>query len=1042
MVPIVDLARAKCLDMISFLTLLLCFTLIQCFEISDVLENLVTEVQNEEFSKVLCKASSTYTKHGMPHYLTCGFQYMGEEVRLHLNRNNPDRYRLPVYSITKDKLEEEIRNNLETKNSSVDFYQNQEGTATFKVAKIRNKSGERFTLTGYIFRNMSHLILHPVHGSEDHRIFIPRNRHHITDAKYDVKGRKSGLRSELYKRIPVSSSPRARQQIAEILVVVDYKFYSGLVANETEFTHGTTSGVSSFLSEYIALLFDTTNIPYRNLVNDGIHLILKPVGIVVAKSKTASPWTEENKLNSTEFPNIVNASKALDRFHDYVRGQTALPPHDHALLLTGYQMKDSTIKKNNNTDVLGIASLSAMCGRSSQSVVSSEFDFTPAFTIAHELGHSFGSEHDGENNTCPEDGHVMNATAARNTSHIWQFSSCSVSYMKALLNKLDRTHKNCLLTQENHAVDHQLTVHEHDWYGQIYSADQQCQMYLGPESYMIRDKFNFTGAYQTAFCLQMVCYDPVNHEKFNKYATPGDGTTCGYKKWCMAGACVHQPKLTHSIDTCPQGEVPDKWLRSYYYEDSPTLHSFNFTASCKAYVQQRPEQCFLPEIKYSCCQSCSKIPQYTNGTLPESVYNSVLPEDSQCKQTFGSSSYFCGRWLYDEGEPDNFCSALRCYLPSDDLCHHIVAQDGTRCSYNKWCVAGQCVDDPRALLPTDYRNVPSPQEQCQVSYGASADFCGTTSTYSTNYHEICKKLYCILPEQKLCHSIMALDGTPCGTKMICQQGECVHSENGLDLREDCLYVDKSTWCTTNILGPDTAFKCAFGHNADVCCFTCQKYANMSMPADCRYGDELSYTRYQLTCAQLVAPSPQQCYESSVKQRCCQSCYKAASSLPGKSTPPSLDNQCRVLFGSSSYFCKRVDDYSTSFEPLCNTMYCADANGKTCHGIIAADRTTCGPKKWCLNGTCVHDDNAPNIPNSCVAGDLQDWCSVKKTDGSYKNSYVCYTNQKDECCDMCNRVHSPNTKGCEYGDHSSTCDRSKCSTYTAHSRNVLCCRTCA
>ena len=38
-------------------------------------------------------------------------------------------------------------------------------------------------------------------------------------------------------------------------------------------------------------------------------------------------------------------------------------------------------------------------------------------------------------------------------------------------------------------------------------------------------------------------------------------------------------------------------------------HSFNFTAPCKAYVQQRPEQCFLTEIKYSCCQSCSRIPQ-------------------------------------------------------------------------------------------------------------------------------------------------------------------------------------------------------------------------------------------------------------------------------------------------------------------------------------------------------------------------------------------------------------------------------------------------
>ena len=61
--------------------------------------------------------------------------------------------------------------------------------------------------------------------------------------------------------------------------------------------------------------------------------------------------------------------------------------------------------------------------------------------------------------------------------------------MLSFLQLICRTHKNCLLTQENHAVDHQLPVHEHDWYGQIYSADQQCQMYLGPESYMIRVGF-------------------------------------------------------------------------------------------------------------------------------------------------------------------------------------------------------------------------------------------------------------------------------------------------------------------------------------------------------------------------------------------------------------------------------------------------------------------------------------------------------------------------------------------------------------------------
>lgn len=42
--------------------------------------------------------------------------------------------------------------------------------------------------TGYTFREMSHVILHPLPGREDHRIAIPRNLHYKSNLKYDNTG--------------------------------------------------------------------------------------------------------------------------------------------------------------------------------------------------------------------------------------------------------------------------------------------------------------------------------------------------------------------------------------------------------------------------------------------------------------------------------------------------------------------------------------------------------------------------------------------------------------------------------------------------------------------------------------------------------------------------------------------------------------------------------------------------------------------------------------------------------------------------------------
>ena len=71
-----------------------------------------------EFSNISCTPSLHSTKYGMPQHLKCELKYKGKEIKVSLNRNNPGRYRLPVYSLTDDKLDGHARDYLQTKVST------------------------------------------------------------------------------------------------------------------------------------------------------------------------------------------------------------------------------------------------------------------------------------------------------------------------------------------------------------------------------------------------------------------------------------------------------------------------------------------------------------------------------------------------------------------------------------------------------------------------------------------------------------------------------------------------------------------------------------------------------------------------------------------------------------------------------------------------------------------------------------------------------------------------------------------------------------
>lgn len=107
--------------------------------------------------------------------------------------------------------------------------------------------------------------------------------------------------------------------------------------------------------------------------------------------------------------------------------------HDYANLLTGEVFE---------TEVLGMAEKGGMCSsiKSGGIAMYNEDYWKVAFTVAHEMGHSFGLDHD--KNHCCEPGYCVMTDEVRSIIPT-QWSSCSINQLhKAFANGLDYCLKN------------------------------------------------------------------------------------------------------------------------------------------------------------------------------------------------------------------------------------------------------------------------------------------------------------------------------------------------------------------------------------------------------------------------------------------------------------------------------------------------------------------------------------------------------------------------------------------------------------------------
>ncbi|XP_064597393.1 zinc metalloproteinase/disintegrin-like [Liolophura sinensis] len=158
----------------------------------------------------------------------------------------------------------------------------------------------------------------------------------------------------------------------------------------------------------------------------------------------------------------------------------------------------------------------------------------------------------------------------------------------------------------------------------------------------------------------------------------------------------------------------------------------------------------------------------------------------------------------------------------------------------------------------------------------------------------------------------------------------------------------------------------------------------------------------------------------------------------------IDTQCAYSHGESSTFCRSFYN-QTSYEDICTGLYCSIPGTTFCRKVMPARGTSCGQNKWCDNGACVYNSNAPAVSASCP---LEEYPGVINrlnltcTQMIQSRSDLCYREHfNQQCCESCPMIQT-NQPNCQFGDKSSSCGEISAALCYIPKNEDLCCESCA